>query len=336
MVNLGVHRDVRGLSQSSSDSSGFPVSQDGQALSAPSKPDPRRTAMLHRTALCVGINQYQHFPSDSLHGCVNDAYDMAALLKGSLGFEDSDITVMTDQAATKVNIMQGLRRMVEGALAGRYNHLVFSFSGYGTQVPDLNLDELDRADNAFCPHDLAGLGPGWHRDHVIVDDEFHHLFVQLPSTVLLEVFFDTCHSGMGVRALDLLMDRSPRYLPPPTVEGFRDIEYRYARPAHQKLLEKGLSHHILWIACHESQTAADAILEDTWHGAFTWHFCKEARASSNHLSRAKVLAKVRSDLHTAHFTQTPQLYCEAVTRHAVLRAEAVPADLGPLPTVMPS
>ena len=42
--------------------------------------------MLHRTALCVGINQYQNFPSANLNGCVNDARDMASLLKGLLGF----------------------------------------------------------------------------------------------------------------------------------------------------------------------------------------------------------------------------------------------------------
>ncbi|BDU68375.1 hypothetical protein GETHOR_04760 [Geothrix oryzae] len=292
--------------------------------------------MLHRTALCIGINQYQHFPSATLSGCVNDAQDMASLLKDLLGFEDSDITRLSDQAATKANIMRELKRMVEGALAGRYDHLVFTFSGHGTQVPDLNLDEFDRADEAFCPHDLAPSGPQWDRDHLIVDDELHDLFVQLPSTVILEVLLDTCHSGAGLRAADLLMDRRPRYLPPPSVEAFRDIEYRHARPAHQKLLEKGLSHHILWTACKQNQTAADAFLDGAWHGAFTYHFCREARASGNHLSRAKVLAKIRSDLGVAHFTQTPQLDCEAVTRHAVMRAEAVPANVTPLPTDMPT
>ena len=261
---------------------------------------------------------------------------MAALLKDLLGFEDSDITRLTDETATKANIMRELKGMVDGALAGWHDHLFFSFSGHGTQVPDLNLDDFDRADEAFCPYDLAALGQGWDRDHLLVDNELHDLFVQLPKHVVLEVFLDTCHSGVGLSALDLLMDRSPRYLPPPTVQGFRDLEYRRARPAHQKLLEKGLSHHILWTACHETQTAADALLGNAWHGAFTWHFCREARASANHLSRAKVLAKVRSDLSAAHFTQTPQLSCEAVSRHTILRTEAIPASLDPLPMDMPS
>jgi len=150
------------------------------------------------------------------------------------------------------------------------------------------------------------------------------------------VFLDTCHSGTELRAADLLLDRRPRYLPPPTVEAFRDVEHRRARPGHVKLLEKGLSHHILWTACKDSQIAADALIQGDWHGAFTWHFCREVRASGDHLSRAKVLAKVRSDLSAARFTQTPQLDCEGVTRHAMLRVEAVPANLAPLPTEMPT
>jgi metacaspase-1 len=209
--------------------------------------------MLHRSALCVGIDQYQHFPSAALHGCVNDARDMASLLKDMLGFGDSDITLLADQDATKANILSELKRMVEGALAGRINHLVFSFAGHGTLVPDLNLDDWDRADEAFCPYDLATRGPEWDRDHLIVDDELHDLLVQLPSSVMLEIYLDTCHGGSGLLALDMLMDRQPRFLPPPSVEAFREIEYRRARPAHQKLLEKGLSHHILWSACKEAR-----------------------------------------------------------------------------------
>jgi hypothetical protein len=179
-------------------------------------------------------------------------------------------------------------------------------------------------------------GAQWDRDHLLVDDELHDLLVQLPATVLLEVYLDTCHGGSGLMALDLMMDRQPRFLPPPSAEAYRDIEYRRARPAHQKLLQKGLSHHILWTACKEGQAAASAILEEDWHGAFTWYFCREARASANLDSRAKLLAKVRMDLRNHYFTQVPNLDCEDVTRHAVLRMDAVPANLMALPTEMPT
>jgi hypothetical protein len=292
--------------------------------------------MFARRALCVGIDLYQHFPMATLHGCANDARAMAALLKNLLGFEDSDITLLTDQAATKAAILSELKRMVEDALAGRIQHLVFSFSGHGTLVPDLNLDDWDRADEAFCPADLATRGTHWDRDHLIVDDELHDLLVQLPPTVLLEVYLDTSHGGSGLLALDMLMDRQPRFLAPPSAEAYREIEYRRARPAHQKLLEKGLSHHVLWTACKEGQVAASALIEDEWHGAFTWHFCREAYASANHDSRAKLLARVRMALRSHHFTQVPILDCEDITRHAVLRIDEIPASLGALPTMMPT
>ena len=292
--------------------------------------------MMRRNALCVGINHYQFFPTAGLHGCVNDALEMASLLKDMLGFEESDLTVLTDQSATKANIMRELKRMVEGAQSGRYNHLVFSFAGHGTQVPDLSPDEFDRADEAYCPYDTAPLGSHWDRERLLVDDELHDLLVRLPAHVVLEVYLDTCHSAAGIGPADLLLDRKPRFLPPPSVLAFREMELRRARPAHQKMLERGLSHHILWTACKESQMAAEAFLHGDWHGAFTWHFCREARASGNHLSRAKVLAKVRMDLRDAVFTQTPQLDCEAVTRHETLKVVQVPPEVGALPAEMPS
>ena len=279
--------------------------------------------MVRRNALCVGINQYKNFPTATLHGCVNDANDMTQLLKDINGFTDPEIIKLTDQNATKANIMRELKRMVNEAKSGKINHLVFSMSSHGTQVPDLNLDEMDRADEAFCTYDLVQSGSQWDRDHIIVDDELHDLFAQLPSNVLLEVYLDTCHSGTGLKAIDLLMDRKPRYLPAPSLESFRDMEFRRARPAHVKLLEKGIIHHILWTACKDGQTSSDALIAGDWHGAFTHYLCKEMRAGKNKLSRAKVLSKVRIDLASGHFTQTPQLECEATVRHATHYEEAL-------------
>ena len=166
-----------------------------------------------KKALCVGINNFRNYPSAALQGCVNDANDMAGILKDFLGFKDADITKLTNATATKVNIMKNLKLMVDGAKAGKYDYLVFSLSSHGTQVPDKNGDEPDNADEAFCPYDLAQKGDQWDLDHVIVDDELHDLFITIPENVLLEVYFDTCHSGTGLKAVDFLLDRKPRFLP---------------------------------------------------------------------------------------------------------------------------
>ena len=142
----------------------------------------------NRKALCVGINKFKKYPSASLQGCVNDARDMSSLLKDFLGFTAKDITILTDARATKANIMKNLQSMVAGAKQGKYSYLVFSLSSHGTQVPDTSGDEPDRADEAFCPHDLDQAGNQWDPNHIITDDELHDLLVQLPSHVLLEVY----------------------------------------------------------------------------------------------------------------------------------------------------
>lgn len=271
--------------------------------------------MTGKRALCVGINNFKNLPSAALNGCINDANDMGTLLENLLGFSSSDIVKLTDKNATKDNIIKNLKEMVDGAKAGKYSNLVFSLSSHGTQVPDLSEDEPDRVDEAFCPHDLAQKGNNWDPKYIITDDELRDLFIQLPENVLLEVYLDTCHSGTGLKAVDLLLDRKPRYLPPPSMEAFQVINGKRQRGLNKALLEKGITHHILWAACRADQTSADAQIDGAYHGAFTFYFCKEMNTTKNKLSRNEVLEKVRKDLLTGNYTQIPQLECEATKRN---------------------
>jgi hypothetical protein len=274
-----------------------------------------------KKALCVGINNFKNYPSAALNGCVNDSEDMKDVLKTFLGFTDADIITLTDKKATKENIMKNLNAMVDGAREGKYRFLVFSFSSHGTQVPDLSGDEPDRADEAFCPHDLAEKGGIWDPDHIITDDELHDLFGKLPENVLLEVFLDTCHSGTGLKSIDFLLDRRPRYMPPPSIEAFNEIEGRHSRGLARSLMEKGIVHHILWTGCRSDQTSADARIGGTWHGAFTYFLCKAMRDNRNQLARKDLIEKVREDLRNGHYTQIPQLECEATVRKSVPTSE---------------
>jgi hypothetical protein len=274
--------------------------------------------MSSRKALCVGINQFKNLPGAALQGCVNDAKDMSLLLRQFLGFRPAEITSLYDAQATKKNIVAELNAMVKGAKAGKYTYLVFSLSSHGTQVPDLSGDEPDCADEAFCCHDLAQSGSQWNTNTLILDDELNDLFVQLPPNVLLEVYLDTCHSGTGLKAVDMLLSRRPRYLPPPSLKVFKKLDGRHSRGLARALQEKGAVHHILWTGCRADQTSADANIAGGWHGAFTYYFCKEVRACKNRLSRQDILAKVRADLVAGGYTQTPQLECEATKRRAKL------------------
>jgi hypothetical protein len=269
-----------------------------------------------KKALCVGINNFKNYPNSSLQGCVNDADAMVALLKKWMGFKSDDIIKLTDALATKENIMKNLKLMVDGAKQGKYSYLVFSMSSHGTQVPDTNDEEPDRADEAFCPYDLKSAGGLWDSKYIITDDELNELFTRLPANVLLEVYLDTCHSGTGLKSMDLLADRRPRWMPPPSYKAFEDLESRYSYGLKEKFFAKDNVHHILWAGCRANQTSSDAYIAKGWHGAFTYYFCNVMNATKNKLSRKDVLTKVRAKLKTGHYSQVPQLECEATLRNA--------------------
>jgi hypothetical protein len=240
---------------------------------------------------------------------------MEALLSKYLGFSPkTDIVKLTDSQATKAEIMKNLTEMVNGAKAGKYSYLVFSYSSHGTQVPDANGDEADKYDEALCPYDIASKGINWDPKYIITDDELNSLFTQLPKNVLLEAYFDTCHSGTGLKAIDLLMDRIPRYLPPPSLKALKEMADRTPKGLRSRAYEKDLRHHILWAACKDSETSSDAQIEGAWHGAFTYYFIKEMNACQNKLSRAEVLNKVKVDLKKNGFTQNPRVECDATVR----------------------
>lgn len=273
-------------------------------------------------ALCVGINEFAHLPMSSwLSGCANDAEDIAATLR-KRGFKKADTTVLVDGDATKKAVLGRLTDLVQSAKEG--DHVFFSFSSHGTQVPDVDGDEkVDHLDEAFACHDIAPKGDQWDPATVIIDDELRDLFSHIPKGVLVEVLLDTCHSGTGLRRIDqlahdLLIGRRPRYLPPPTRRGLtRSIEISSApRPSqngadHQALAELARSRStksrpVLFAACKPAQTAADATFGGRSNGAFTYLFLKSLKDQPEG-TRAKLLTAVTAGLKAENFDQRATL-----------------------------
>ncbi len=270
--------------------------------------------MSSRRALCVGINIFKNYPGNTLHGCVNDANQMVGILEKYLGFAGADIKMLTDANATKAAIMSELNAMVNGAISGKYRYLVFSMSSHGTQVPDKNGDEADHYDEAFCPHDLAAKAGQWDPNHVILDDELHDLFAKIPDNVLVEVYLDTCHSGTGLKAMDLMPNRQPRYIAPPSMAACERVLPLMARGLRRRVAERAAKNVILWAACRANQTSADAYIDGAYHGAFTYYWGTETDAAKNDITRRALLMKVNADLKNNHYTQVAQLECPATQR----------------------
>lgn len=276
--------------------------------------------MAGKKALFVGINKFANYSQFALNGCVNDAKDMAVLYKDLLGFKTREMTILTDAKATKANIMARLKAMVAAAKTGKLGYLVFSLSSHGTQMNDTSGDEPDGKDEAFVPYDIAEKSGAWDPSHIISDDEFHDLFVQLPANTLLEVYLDTCHSGSGLRGAEFgLHAPRARYIAPPDHEfGKRTARMRgftlSRRPS--ATAKKGAvagAHHVLWTGCKSNETSADAYFDGRYNGAFTYYFIDVMRDTKNKLSRKDVIARMRS-LMRGKFAQNPQLEGNATNR----------------------
>lgn len=271
---------------------------------------------MSKAALCVGINKFKFLPQASwLNGCVNDAEDLAAMLEKNYGFEGSNITVLRDAKAVKKSVMAALNALVDAAVAGTVTHIVFTFSSHGTQVPDTSGDESDRLDEAFACYDINNSGDRWDPGTVITDDELASLFARLPKGVLMDVVLDTCHSGTGLKSLDLLPGRRPRFLPAPSPRAAIANESKDTRSLRDMVKAAKLSAPVLMAACRSDQTAADAFIEGRYNGAFTYNFVK-ALMGDGTVARADILKQVSKGLKSGGFDQIAQLEGSTAARGA--------------------
>jgi hypothetical protein len=135
--------------------------------------------------------------------------------------------MLLDQAATRTDILAAFRSLVAGARAG--DVVVFQFAGHGTQVDDLDRDETDSLDEAFCPADFG-------QGRLLIDDDIRAVVAGLNPGVNLTCFIDCCHSGTITRAL--VPGVRPSSVPPGSRARF--IPYRKEiSELHRKFRESG-------------------------------------------------------------------------------------------------
>jgi hypothetical protein len=260
-------------------------------------------------ALLVGVNKYK-LPGSNLQGCVNDATNVRDVLLKYHGFAVKDIRVLVDDRATKKAILDRLNWLVKGAKSG--DRLLFHFSGHGSQIRDRDGDELkDQLDEIICPHDMDWDGT------YIVDDDLKAVFSTIPTGIHLEVLLDSCHSGSGTRetveaTAGLTAPGShpvrQRFLPPPMDILCRQLD-EDDLPLTRMLKSTNPTNHALFSGCRDNQTSADAYINGTYNGAFTYYFCKHIRDAQGLITRAELLKRLRASLKHENYDQVPQLEC---------------------------
>jgi metacaspase-1 len=136
----------------------------------------------------AGLNQVDrtHYGwTERLHGCENDALAMADLARRA-GFEV--MPVLLGAEATTGAMMELIGAAVRRLT--REDILVVTFSGHGSTSPDLNGDESDGYDEAWCLYDRQ-----------LLDDELFWIWSYAPRGARILVVADSCHSGTVTRSL---------------------------------------------------------------------------------------------------------------------------------------
>ena len=177
-----------------------------------------------RKAILIGINDYARSAIPDLRGAVNDVHLMSELLQTRMGFPKENIITLTDEQATRENILNALSKFVEGI--NQDDTVYIHFSGHGSQAKDVNGDEQDGYDETFLPYNARQKGiPD------IIDEEFNQLLSKVKTDYAL-IVFDSCHSGTVTRGL-LNEDEEEgknfafRAVPPDDGSDGRDVEEIY-------------------------------------------------------------------------------------------------------------
>jgi metacaspase-1 len=265
-----------------------------------------------KRALLIGINKYQ-IPGADLRGCVNDVNDLSAALIEFHGFNQRDISLLLDGAATQKAIKAGIKTLLKGAKKG--DVLVLHYSGHGSNVPDdaRHRDEADGRDEILCPTDL-----NW--DDPLRDDWLRKLFDKIPAGVSFTTIMDCCHSGTNTRAW-LAPDEEvrQRYLPSPwglaATESGRSLpkKVRSQLRRSSRSSRKGRDivnaklPEVLITGCRDTQTSADAFINGRFNGALTFALVEAIRKAKGRLTYRQLHDRAANELKARRFDQVPQL-----------------------------
>ncbi len=233
-----------------------------------------------KRALLIGINRYKSVPE--LQGAINDVESMREILMTRWGFQARNITLLTDENATRAGIVAALNALVQ--IAGPADSVYFHYSGHGSQVQDLSGDEPEGLDETLVPQDGRSAGV---RD--IVDDELDAIFSRLRARSAV-IVLDSCHSGTATRALAIRTRSVPRddrldlYR-----EGGATVSTRAIVPFRK-------SRFVVMGGAAANEEALDGEVDGRYHGFFSYSLSRALTGSGSSSSPRQVLAGVAREL----------------------------------------
>jgi hypothetical protein len=233
-----------------------------------------------KRALLIGINHYKSVPG--LQGSVNDVETMREILTTHWGFAARNITVLTDEHATRAQMLAALNQLVQES--GPEDTVYFHYSGHGSQVKDLNGDEEDGLDETIVPQDgRSGNVPD------IVDDELDAIFSRMRARIAV-IVLDSCHSGTATRAIDIRTRSVPQ-----------DTRVDLYRAGVTGSTTRGIvplkrSRFVVMGGAAANEEALDGPVEGSFHGFFTYALSRAFMTAGSSASPREIFAGVTREL----------------------------------------
>jgi len=255
-----------------------------------------------KRALLVGIN-YIGTPY-RLSGCINDIINMEAFLT-SIGYTEfikySDDTKDPTKLPTRNNILIGFLNLLKDAKAG--DELWFHYSGHGTLQRDQNGDEVSGKDSCICPLDFQKTG-------FITDDIIRaNLAVKVPAGVKLIIILDSCYSGTGADLRFKCDDSSYLKKSSKAPKVFNPNDWLINQTITELKNYSLTSGDVFLISgCADTQTSADAYIQNKWTGALTYCFLVLLKSNPNYVWNT-FLKDLNCFLKVSGYSQRPVLSC---------------------------
>lgn len=238
----------------------------------------------NKRGVCLGINDYPGTGND-LSGCLNDCDTWANILS-SLNFS---VTKLKNAEVTRQAFKDALTSLVKNAVAG--DILVFTYSGHGSFVVNMNNPEPDKKDETIYTYDGN-----------VFDYEIRNILDNLKDGVSLTVILDSCHSGTGTR-IAYFGTAKPRFMPP------RDpamAALGYLPTAKRVFVPESQMKEILFSGCLSSEYSYDAHIGGIAMGAFSYYATQALKKNPN-MTCLQLYNEIRKSLPSNDYPQTPQL-----------------------------
>ncbi len=284
-------------------------SQDGIAFGRPEAPS--------RWAVIIGINKYPFLGDADLDGSVNDAQGYKAVLQERFEFEDEQITLLLDEAATQDAILSALDRLVAAVRDG--DQVVLTYSGHGRRIENPDSREADRMDETFVPADS---GSGFFPNRDIRDDDFLARVLALTERGAYVTFIcDCCHSSASLRdefststrgiAADRRRGAQQQQLAAPlrlSELGAAPAAAAAPRPRPATVLRR--ERYVYVAACRDSEQATEHIEQSESgpqvHGALSFYLQRELFAARPGESMQQVIERAFAALSAECPAQHPR------------------------------